>query len=185
MVNNFAYAKFKHHLLHKKLCITVCRMDPKDWFSSMAKRRITVTEIGDLLGVSRNTARTRMDNLSADDVITISRALHLSPIHGLVELGYLSYDEVFNFLDGGGQLVATADDGDLALELARRLNPATVAPEIDELAARRSNAHSANVQGGPYDDGTVREWDPTLDHAADSSPDEQEERENRGEDPVD
>ena len=34
----------------------------------------------------------------------------------------------------------TAEDGELAIELARRLNPATRANEIDELAARRVGA---------------------------------------------
>jgi len=60
----------------------------------------------------------------------------------------------------GGQLVGTAEDGELALELARRLNPATRAPEIDELAARRSNTAPADVS--------------PLAYVADSSPNEPE-----------
>ncbi|WP_236081477.1 hypothetical protein [Corynebacterium striatum] len=35
------------------------------------------------------------------------------------------------------------------------------------------------------DDGTVMEWDDSIPHAADSSPDEQAEREKRGEDLID
>ena len=88
------------------------------------------------------------------------------------------------FLDSDGQLVETADEGELALELARRLNPATRAPEINEIAARRSNTTAPNV-GTPAYDGTVLEWDDTIPHAADGSIDEQEAREMRGEDPID
>ena len=55
---------------------------------------------------------------------------------------------------------------------------------IDELAARRSNTTPSNVDTPAYD-GTVRDWDPDIPYAADSSPDETEERLKRGEDPVD
>ncbi|MDK8693619.1 hypothetical protein [Corynebacterium sp. MSK158] len=47
---------------------------------------------------------------------------------------------MLDFLDSDGALVSTADEGELAIELARRLNPATRADEIDELAARRAGA---------------------------------------------
>lgn len=35
------------------------------------------------------------------------------------------------------------------------------------------------------DDGTVADWDDSIPHAADSSPDETEVHPNRGEDPID
>ena len=54
---------------------------------------------------------------------------------------------MLDFLDSDGALVATADEGELAIELARRLNPATRANEIDELAARRTGAPVSDADG--------------------------------------
>ena len=55
----------------------------------------------------------------------------------------------------------------------------------DDLAAKRSKSTAPDVQGDEYDDGTVRDFNYTQPHAADSSPNEQEEREKRGEDLID
>jgi len=98
--------------------------DAREWFSSSAGRRITATEIAKHLGVSRNTANARLaDGLGADDLIVISRALGVNPLDALTELGKLTYDEVFGFLEGEGKLVESATESELALELATRLNP--------------------------------------------------------------
>lgn len=160
-------------------------MEIKQWLSENAHRRITDQDIADILGTTRKTANKRLnDGLSADDLILICGKLGINRTMALVELDYIPYQDVIDYLDSDGQLVATADEGELAIELARRLNPATKAPEIDELAARRSNNSAGNVRHDSYD-GTVREFDWTQPHAADSSPDEQAERERRGEDPID
>lgn len=65
----------------------------------------------------------------------------------------------------------------------QELNPDT----RDDLAARRSGAPVSDAHDSlpDDDDGLVEEWDDSVPHAADSSPDEQEEREKRGEDPID
>lgn len=98
--------------------------DPRNWFSAAAGRRITVEDIGGFIGVSRATAtRYLADGLTADHVITIARSLGINPATALVELDYLTVDDVHAFLDGSGQLVETADDDDLILELAARLVP--------------------------------------------------------------
>ncbi|EHK86417.1 helix-turn-helix domain-containing protein [Rhodococcus pyridinivorans] len=98
--------------------------DQRAWFSEVTRRRITVTEIAEHLGVSRKTAQNRLaEGLSADDLIALARALHVSPIDALVELDKLEYSEVYGFLEGEGKLVETATEGELALELATRLNP--------------------------------------------------------------
>lgn len=145
--------------------------DERAWFSSMANRRITAVEIAEILDVSRRTATTKLNNgLSADELIDISRSLGLSPIHALVELGKITYQEAYDFLDNDGQLVETADEGELALELAKRLNPATRAPEIDEVAARRKK--NSHVTPPAYSDTTPDEED--LPYVADSSPTEPE-----------
>lgn len=136
-------------------------MDMKQWLSENTHRRITDQDIADILGTTRKTANKRLnDGLSADDLILICGKLGINRTMALVELDYIPYRDVIDYLDSNGQLVATADEGELAIELARRLNPATKAPEIDELAARRSNNDAVDVQPMPY--GAV----------ADNSPDE-------------
>lgn len=135
--------------------------DYRDWFRSATGRRVTAEEIATALGVSRATATRRLvDGMDPGDVIKLSRALRVNPVEALVDLGHLTHGEAMDFLDSDGQLVDTAEDGELAIELARRLNPATRAPEIDELAARRSNTPPADVS--------------PLAYVADSSPDEPE-----------
>ncbi|MDU4729979.1 MAG: HTH domain-containing protein [Corynebacterium sp.] len=127
-----------------------------DWFTSMAHRRVTVTEIAEYLEVSRRTATNRVnDGLSADELITISRKIGISPIHALVELGKLTYEEAFDFVDGEGRLLATASAEELIAQLARENLPVTALIDLgnegrnriaayekshDELAARRKNA---------------------------------------------
>lgn len=163
-------------------------MEIKQWLSETSHRRITDQEIADILKVTRKTANKRLnEGLPADDLLALCKSLGINRTLALVELGHLPYQEVLDFLDSDGALVSTADEGELAIELARRLNPATRADEIDELAARRAGAPvsepSASLQDD--DDGLVQEWDDSVPHAADSSPDEQAEREKRGEDLID
>lgn len=142
--------------------------DVRAWLSAAAKRRVTATEIAEHLGVSRNTANARLAaGLAADDLIRVCRALGINPLSALVELDVVSYDELFDAVDTDGQLMSTADDGDLALELARRLLPAKRADEIDELAARRENRDQANPTNW-------READPTRLAARESDPREQD-----------
>lgn len=181
-------------------------MDTKKWLAETSHRRITDDVIAKILNVTRKTANKRInDGLPADDLVTISRALDINPVQTLVELGHIEYDEVEAFLDSDGQLVATATPGQLSLELARQLNPATVAPEIDELAAwransevdmadvlppmmysasRKSNGSTPAVPGGVEDDSTVRDYRPGL-AAADGSIDEDALQEEAGVDPLD
>lgn len=164
-------------------------MDTKKWFSETSRQRVTDGMIADILNVTRKTANKRInDGLPMNDLVTISRALDINPAITLVELGHLTHEEIEDYLDSDGQLVSTAEDGALALELARRLNPATLAHEMDELAARRAALSQSNDQGHPSpdheDDGTVREWTDHP-HAADTSPDEQAGREAESEPPID
>lgn len=107
--------------------------DSRQWFSEMANRRITVTEIADHLGVSRKTAQTRItEGLSANDIIALSRALNLNPTIALVEHDILTHSEVFDFMDSDGTTIATADDAALAVELARRLDN-----DLDQILKKR------------------------------------------------
>lgn len=96
-----------------------------------------------ILKLSRATATRRLTQgeLSADETIQLSRSLNVEPVMALVDLGYITHSEVISFLGDSG-FIATADDGELAIELARRLNPATKADEIDELEQRRRSNES-------------------------------------------
>lgn len=126
-------------------------MEIKQWLSENAHRRITDQDVADALGTTRKTANKRLnEGLPADDLITICEKLGVNRTMALVELGYVPHQDVLDYLDSDGQLVETADDGALALELARRLNPATKAPEIDELAAKRSNTPPLDVVPESY-----------------------------------
>lgn len=163
-------------------------MDIKQWLSETSHIRITDQGIANILQVTRKTANKRLnEGLPVDDLLTLCEALEINRPLALVELGYIPYQEVLDFLDSDGALVSTADEGELAIELARRLNPATLANEIDELAARRAGAPVSDAHDSlpDDDDGLVQEWDDSVPHAADGSPDEQAEREKRGEDLID
>lgn len=130
-----------------KLPTTVFLMDVKRWFSETTRSQITDARIAEILGVTRKTANKRVnEGISADDLIAISKALKINPVIALVEFDFITYDDVSDYLDSDGQLIATAEPAHLAIELARKLNPATAAPELDELAARRSNKNTPGVQ---------------------------------------
>lgn len=163
-------------------------MEIKQWLSETSHRRITDQEIADILKVTRKTANKRLnEGLPTDDLLALCQEFGINRTLALVELGHVPYQDVLDFLDSDGALVSTAEDGELAIELARRLNPATRANELDELDARRAGAPVSGPSASLHDDddGLVQEWDDSIPHAADSSPDEQAEREKRGEDLID
>ena len=111
--------------------------DIRDWFRSSMDRRVTVEQIGEVLGVSRATAtRYVADGLDAAQIIALCDAFGANPIEALVDLGHIDYRHVIDFLDGDDRTISAAEDGELALELARRLNPAKLAPVIDDIEAR-------------------------------------------------
>jgi hypothetical protein len=124
LFKNFLIGQVATRLTGKKLRSTVTDMeDQRAWFSEMANRRVTTTEIGEHLGVTRKTAQSRLEaGLSADDIITVARAVKINPMDALVELGKVTYPEVYGFVEREGKLLGTASDGELALELAQRLN---------------------------------------------------------------
>lgn len=172
----------------------------KDIFASLAGRRVTAQDMADILDTSRNTVNLRLKNgLAAEDVITIARGLRINPVDALVELDQLTRDEVFSFLDGDARLLATASVEELVYRLAEDTlsnadkielgGAARALLERDDLAARRAGAPVSDPSASLHDDdddGIVREFDYSPDeYAADSSPNEQEEREKRGEDLID
>ncbi|WP_158026041.1 hypothetical protein [Corynebacterium sp. CNJ-954] len=131
----------------------------REWFTSAAGRRVTATDISEYLGISRRTATNRLnDGLSADDIIVVARKLGVSPVDALVELGQLSYDEVFSFLDQDGTLLASASPAQLVRQLAEDTLPLSDRIELgaaakakadrrDELAERRAKKSQGSPQG--------------------------------------
>lgn len=99
-------------------------MEVKRWLSESAHRRITDQEIASILGVTRKTANKRLnEGLPSDDLIRLCDKLGINQTLALVELGRLTHEDVLEYLDSEGQLLETADDAALVLELARRLVP--------------------------------------------------------------
>lgn len=113
--------------------------DFRQWIHRTTGTRVTAEDIAQALGISRTSVTRRLvgDGLEAGEVIVLCRHFGVRPLQALVDMGYLTDREVWDYLESEGQLVETADEGELALELARRLNPATRAPEIDDLVMRR------------------------------------------------
>ena len=153
-----------------------------DWFKRVT-RNDSNRRASELAGISPVTLgrQLRSNDLSADIIIKIAQAYDESPVVALVDLGFISAKWMYEI--GTTTALTRATDEELTDELLRRLRLIEDTP-VNELAARRSNTTPSNVDTPAYD-GTVRDWDPDIPHAADSSPDENEERLNRGEDPID
>lgn len=197
----FAQLQVVTHLKTTKLCTMVWVMttpaEIKTWFSARLGRRVTATDIATALDVSRNTANSRLaDGLDAGDTIRISRHFDINPVEALVELGHVTYEDAF--VDSDGTTLATASQEQLIRQLAEDALPISDRIEIgaaakaladrgDDLAARRARASNTSVPPRPSreHDGTVRQWDDSVPHAADSSIDEQEAWEKEGSDPID
>lgn len=148
-------------MLHRKLCTKVFLMsekqDAREWFSSTAGKRVTAVDMAEILNISRNATNSRLaKGLDADDLIAISRGLEISPIHALVELGKVTYDEVLDFLEGDGTLLQSATQEQLIYRLAEDALPASdrislgaaakaLVDRRDDLASRRSNKNAPGV----------------------------------------
>lgn len=110
--------------------------EQKDILESLAGQRITAVRMGQILGVTEKTARNRLaDGLNSDDVISICRAYGINPVSALTELKKLTLDEVYDFLDSDGQLLATASQDELIVALA---DTSLTTGQLAELIANRS-----------------------------------------------
>ena len=128
--------------------------------------------------------------LRPETVIALCRAYDRSPVSGLIETEYINDYE----LHGPDVEVALheATNEQLLDEIMRRSDPQArylfgnegdeetigLAPHLTPVSGPSASLHDD-------DDGLVQEWDDSVPHAADSSPDEQAEREKRGEDLID
>lgn len=128
--------------------------------------------------------------LSAETVIALARAYGRPPVRALLETGYIFPEE--SGMLSVGELLHSLSDQQLVAELAHRIDdePAHWVGTFGEVVERSTPPHLTPVSDAHAslhddDDGLVQEWDDSVPHAADSSPDEQAEREKRGEDLVD
>lgn len=128
--------------------------------------------------------------LRPETVIALCRAYDRSPVSGLIETGYINDYE----LHGPDVEVALreATNEQLLDEIMRRSDPQArylFGNEGDDdvigLAPHLTPVSDAPASIHDEDDGTVRDFDWTIPHAADSSPDEDAIRYERGEDPID
>lgn len=129
------------------------------------------------------------DRISAENVIAIAIAYGAHPVRALVDTGYLD-EKYARTVDPMTALRSVTED-QLADEVLRRMKRGLKTDEfttdINDLAARRSGAPMSGASASLHDDddGIVREFDWEEPHAADSSPDEDKLREERGEDLID
>lgn len=138
--------------------------DFRDWLQRVHRQRITANDVAEALSISRATAtRKLLDGLDASDIITLCRKTQVNPVQALVDLEHLTEDEVYDFLDNGRLMVDTATNGQLSLELARRLNPATMAATLDEIESRSNVVDFQSARA-----------DIPQDAVADHSPEEEE-----------
>ncbi|MGX1738578.1 hypothetical protein ACWIB8_05315 [Corynebacterium flavescens] len=163
-------------------------MTHKTWFTETTSGD-TVNAAATRAGLVQRTLDRQLgrDEISAENVIKIAIAYNAHPVRALVDTGYL--DEKYARAVDPASAIRTVTEDELADEVLRRMKIGVKTDALttpaDELAERRSNTTTPDVHGDVYDDGTVRDFDYDEPHAADSSPNEQEEREKRGEDLID
>ena len=150
-----------------------------EWFARVT-RGDSNRQVGTRAKVSDVTLgrQLKAGELSADMIIKIAQAYEESPVVALVDLSLISARWLTEI--GTTTALTRATDEELTNELLRRLRLIPDEP-ADQLAQKRSRKH-------PHvdpDDGIVREWDDSVPYAADSSPDEDKLREERGEDLID
>ena len=162
-------------------------MELSQWIEEIT-RGATAQEISKATDIPLRTVQHQLASgrMSLENKILIGVAYRHHPMRTLIEWEVINpeWEQVPDI----HAALRLAGEEDLADEVLRRMRlgaqtDALIVP-IDDYAARRSNTEPGDVRGDSYD-GTVRDWDDSIPHAADSSPDEIEERLKRGEDPVD
>lgn len=142
-------------------------------------------EVAKRSGISHTTlhGQIKRGRLSAESVISIAEEYGVHPITALIDTGYVGAKWAMQA--DVHEALREADDEDLAEEILRRMKRGTASrtltTDVDQLEQARSKKRPSAFP----DDGIVRDWDDSVPYAADSSPDEAEERWKRGEDPVD
>lgn len=166
-------------------------MNIEAWFKDLTNSS-SLREAAEASGVSKSTLSRNLDanTMTPETIIALCRAYDRSPVAGLIETGHINDYE----LHGPDVEVALreATNEQLLDEIMRRSDPQArhlFSNEGDEgtigLAPHLTPVSEPSASLHDDDDGLVQEWDDSVPHAADSSPDEQAEREKRGEDLID
>lgn len=164
-------------------------MDTNEWLNALTGGA-TAKEIARNAGISERTLQHQVQNgkVSVENAMKISVAYDRHPLRTLIDLGVV--DKAWAHVPDVKAALRIAKDVELTDEILDRLNLANYDPiydePVDDLAAKRVALSQSNEQGHPSpdheDDGTVRYWS-DHDHAADSSPDEDQAREDARIDP--
>lgn len=164
-------------------------MNIKEWLNTLPGSP-TVSQAADHAGVSKATflRHEKNEKTTAEYVIKISRAYDVNEIKALITLGFV--DEAAVMEMAIEKALGYAKNSQILAEMnkrhdpeARRLYRAEGKPGVIDLDDHRSPDPVSDASD--IDDGTVRPFDYGIPYAADSSIDEDEERENRGEDLID
>lgn len=158
-------------------------MEHTEWLRQITEDSVRAT--AKKIDIAPRTLATQIEKgrISPENVIAIAVAYDHHPVGALVETGYLDakWAEQVDPL----RALRTVSEQQLADEVLRRMElgverGGALDTPIDELATKRKSNTTPGVPDGVYTDGTVEEWDDTLPHAADSSPDEDQLREEEG-----
>lgn len=152
----------------------------------------TVSQAADHSHISKATLlrHAKAGKTTAECAVTISRAYKVNEVKALIDLGFIDAKAVDEY--GVIEALASATNQQLLDEILQRSDPQArylfgnagdddtigLAPHLTPVSGPRDSVDD--------DDGIVRDFDYSPDeYAADSSPNEQEEREKRGEDLID
>lgn len=167
-------------------------MELQEWLTTLPGSP-TVSQAADHSGISKATLlrHAKTGKTTAEFTISISRTYEVNEVESLLALGFISRSAIDEY--GVNAALEGATNQQLLDEIMRRSDPKArylfgnkgdddvigLAPHLTPVSDAHDSLHDDE------DDGTVMEWDDSIPHAADSSPDEQAEREKRGEDPID
>ena len=150
----------------------------------------TATKAAKKTGISASNFTRWKQGANADPefVVKVARAYKVNVRRALVEANFITEEEAGFVKAKPGQ-----DEAELfeALQKLKNIIEESEGVVKSMYEERRSSTprltpvSDAHASLQDEDDGTVMEWDDSIPHAADSSPDEQAEREKRGEDLID
>lgn len=179
----FRRSQISYKLLTSAFVCNVQRMKHTEWFEMTTSD--SVRAAANTIGIPQRTLAAQIEKgrISPENVIAIAVAYDHHPVGALVDTGYL--DAKWAEQVDPARALRSVTEQQLADEVLRRMElgverGGALDTPIDEFSARRSNRNTPGVSDDDYSDGTVAEWDDTLPHAADSSPDEDQLREEEG-----
>ena len=138
-----------------------------EYLEAQLGRRVTREEIAVAAGISVATyGRRKSDRFPAGEVIAVSRHFGLSPAKVLLDLDYLTIDEVLEAAGSDGTTISEASDLELAEALVERIRESdpSVDNNIHELRPRRDDITLDDLEGVSYVAMTRDEGDPGENH---------------------